>query len=509
MPKRTLAKILAMALTAGVLTSCGSSNSVTPNPAKGSLITIVEDAPICNVISATLTLTGLSFTPVGGGANASYLTTTASFAPSIRLNLQQLRDFNTILYVFNVNAGNYNQANLLVELAQVATYEPTLTPAVKLLTTTLTQPRPTVALSSPLVITPGQANVLLLDFDVLHMLQANAAGQLTGVVKPVISVTPLTAANGNGFAEFDDLSGFVRSVTLSNTTSNPLYTGSFLMQLLSPSVSGAPAMAVNLTANTNLVGFPDLAHLVPDSYMEVDATLDSQGNLAGNTVEFQALEHPYASSSTKPASTALIGPIVSISTDQVGNPTQFNLWVRDAEPMDPSNITLDSIFQVNLSSGTVFQVSALGPNFANLGFGPLNLAVGQEVVVHGVYTRPPASTGTKSNLPVTVNPSAIFLKLQSLQGSLGSIVQIGSDNLTGAFVLNPCCTLLQGAPIYVLTNNQTTFVNTNGLGGLTSQEGLLVKGMPFFEPQAGTINGVPIPAGTLVVEAKQVRRLQM
>jgi hypothetical protein len=33
--------------------------------------------------------------------------------------------------------------------------------------------------------------------------------------------------------------------------------------------------------------------------------------------------------------------------------------------------------------------------------------------------------------------------------------------------------------------------------------------MPFFEPQAGTINGVPIPAGTLVVEAKQVRRLQM
>jgi hypothetical protein len=509
MPKRTLAKILAMALTAGVLTSCGSSNSVTPNPAKGSLITIVEDAPICNVISATLTLTGLSFAPVGGGANASYLTTTASFAPSIRLNLQQLRDFNTILYVFNVNAGNYNQANLLVELAQVATYEPTLTPPVKLLTTTLTQPKPTIALSSPLVITPGQANVLLLDFDVLHMLQANAAGQLTGVVKPVISVTPLTAANGNGFAEFDDLSGFVRSVTLSNTTSNPLYTGSFLMQLLSPSVSGAPAMAVNLTANTNLVGFPDLAHLVPDSYMEVDATLDSQGNLAGNTVEFQALEHPYASSSTKPASTALIGPIVSISTDQVGNPTQFNLWVRDAEPMDPSNITLDSIFQVNLSSGTVFQVSALGPNFANLGFGPLNLAVGQEVVVHGVYTRPPASTGTKSNLPVTVNPSAIFLKLQSLQGSLGSIVQIGSDNLTGAFVLNPCCTLLQGAPIYVLTNNQTTFVNTNGLGGLTSQEGLLVKGMPFFEPQAGTINGVPIPAGTLVVEAKQVRRLQM
>jgi len=509
MPKRTLAKILAMALTAGVLTSCGSSNSTTPHPAQGSLITIVGDAPICNAISTTLTLTGLNFSPVGGGANASYLTTTSSYAPSIRLNLQQLRDFNTILYVFNINAGRYDQANFLVELAQVATYEPTLTPPVKLLTTTLTQPKPSIALSSPLVITAGQANVLLVDFDVLHMLQANAAGQLTGEVQPVISVTPLTApTNGSAYAEFDDLSGFVRSVTLTNTTSNPLYTGSFLMQLLSPSVSGAPTIAVNFSANTSLVGSTDLDHLLPDSYVEVNVTLDRQGNLAGNTVEFQALEHPYASS-TKPPSTALIGPIVSISTDQVGNPTQFGLWVRDAEPMDTSNITLDSIFQVNLSSGTAFQVSALGPNFANLGFGPRNLAVGQEVVVHGAYTTVPGSTGAKSNLPVTVDPSAIFLKLQSLQGSVGSIVQVGSDNLTGAFVLTPCCTLLEGAPIYVLTNNQTTFVNTNGLGGLTSQEVLLVKGMPFFEPQAGTINGVPIPAGTLVVEAKQVRRLHM
>jgi hypothetical protein len=205
----------------------------------------------------------------------------------------------------------------------------------------------------------------------------------------------------------------------------------------------------------------------------------------------------------------LIGPIVSISTDQAGNPTQFDLWVRDAEPMDSAHITLDSIFQVNLASATTFQISALGPNFANLGFGPLNLAVGQEVVVHGAYTSVPAPTGSKSNLMVTVNPSAIFLKLQSLQGSLGSIVQVGSDNLTGAFVLSPCCTLLQGAPIYVLTNNQTTFLNSNGLGGLTPQDALLVKGMPFFEPQAGTINGVPVPAGTLVVEAKQVHRLQM
>ena len=37
---------------------------------------------------------------------------------------------------------------------------------------------------------------------------------------------------------------------------------------------------------------------------------------------------------------------------------------------------------------------------------------------------------------------------------------------------------------------------------------LLVKGMPYYEPHATTINGVAIPAGTLVMQAKQVHVLQ-
>ena len=504
----TWAKILTPTIVAVMVCGCSSTKSSSSKAPQGSLITIIQDAPLCDAISATFTLTGLNFTPVGGGNAAGYITTTPSFAPSIRVNLQLLRDFSTPLYIFNVNAGNYQQANFSFELAQVATYSPGLTPPVSLLTTTLTQPKPTIDLNPHLVITAGQPNVLLLDFDVLHMLQTNSSGQLTGAVTPVISATQLLSTNGSPYFEIDDLSGFVRSNTLINTTSNSLYTGSFLMQLLAPSVSAAPAISVNMSPNTNLVGVVDLAHLLPDSYVEVDTTLDGQGNFAGNTVEFQAVEHPYTSiGSTTPPHTALIGPITSITTDSTGTPTQFNLWVRDAEPQDSSNITLDSIFQVNLTPSTLFQVSVLGPNFANLSFGPQNLAVGQEVVVHGAYTKLPASTGSKSGLSVTVSPSAIFLKLQSLQGSLGSVVSIGSDGLTGAFVLNSCCTLLQGAPIYVLTNNQTNFVNLTGLSGLAPQMSLLVKGMPFYEPQGGVINGITVPAGTLVVEAKQVHQL--
>jgi hypothetical protein len=506
MPKRTLAKILPMVLVAGFLTSC-SSTTIKPNPASGTLITIVQDAPICDAISSTIVITGLSLTPVAGGSDVGYIASTTSYAPSIRFNLQQLRDFSTILYVFSVPEGSYNQANFSFQQAQIATYEPTLTPPVKFLSASLTDTKPTVALNPPLVITAGQANVLRLDFDVLRMLQVDSTGALTGRVTPVIGAAQLTASGSEGFGEFDDLSGFVRSVTNTNATTNPTYTGSFVMQLLSPSTSGAPAVSVNLSADTNKVGFLDLPHLLPDSYVEVDAALDSQGNLAAKTVEFQAVENLYPTSSSVTPGTAFIGPIVSITTDQAGNPTQFDLWVRDAEPEDPFNITLDSIFEVDLSSNPTYQVSVLGPNFANLPFGSANLAVGQEVVVHGAYTKPQTTTGSSTKLLGTITPTAIFLKLQSLQGTLGSVVQIGSDDLTGAFVLNPCCTLQQGTPIYVLTNNQTTYVNVTGLGGLAPQDSLLVKGMPFYEAQAGTINGVSIPAGTLVVQAKQVRLL--
>jgi hypothetical protein len=182
--------------------------------------------------------------------------------------------------------------------------------------------------------------------------------------------------------------------------------------------------------------------------------------------------------------------------------------VHDAEPDDTSTLTMDTIFQVDLTTNPTYQASALGPNFANLSFGPRNMAVGQELVVHGAYTKPPTPTGSTPTLPFTVEPTAIYLKLQSMQGTIGSMLQIGSDDATGVFILTPCCTLLNGTPIYVVTNNQTAFVNVTGLGGVTALSSILVKGMPYYEPQKITINGVTIPAGTLVFEAKQVHVLQ-
>ena len=508
-------KIIGAVLVAGFLTSCSNSSTSTssPNPGTGTLITIVQDAPLCNAISANVVIQNLSFTPVEGGNAIGYINTTPSFAPEIRLNLQQLRDFNTILYEFPMRAGSYNQMNLNFELAQIAAYDPTLSPPVRAYTTTFTNSQPTIMLNTPLVITPGQANVMLLDFDVLRMLATNSSGNLTGQITAVANLTQLSATsptgaiNPNGFGELDDLWGFVRSISNTNTTSNPTYTGSFSMQVLSPSTADAPNLPMNLTATTNKIGFADLAHLLPNSYVEVNAILDSQGNLAAKTVEVQALENPFPTESGVNPSTALIGPIVSIKTDPAGNPTQLNLWVHDAEPADISTLLFDIIYQVDLTTNPTYQASVLGPNFANLSFGPQNLAVGQELVVHGAYIKPPNFNGTVPTVPFIVEPTSIYLKLQSMQGTMNSMLQIGSDDATGVFILAPCCALLNGVPIHVVTNNQTAYVNVTGLGGITTLNTLLVKGMPYYEPKAVTINGVNIPAGTLVFQAKQVHVL--
>ncbi len=116
-------------------------------------------------------------------------------------------------------------------------------------------------------------------------------------------------------------------------------------------------------------------------------------------------------------STALIGPIVSIQTDTAGNPTQLNLWVHDAEPDDTCTIPNDSIFQVDLTDDPTYQASIMGPNFANLSFGPAEFGRGSGAGGPWSLHKTSRTTPGYSPLPFTVEPTAIYLRLQSMQGT--------------------------------------------------------------------------------------------
>jgi hypothetical protein len=372
---------------------------------------------------------------------------------------------------------------------------------------TLTQ----IPVSPPLVITKGQASVVQIDFDMLHMIESMQTDPTTGKLDvtgtPEITITPILAAGsaGQGFGELNDLVGFVRSVTILPPGNTSLYDGSFALQLLSASVTGAPLVAINLNSASQLYGFSELNQLVTDSFMEVDAYIDVDGNFVGTNVEDEYTEEPWNNI------LALIGPVTSVTRDSQGNVTSFNLWARDVEPNSALVVTLDTIPVVNVSSSTIYQFSSRNANFANLPFGPNNITVGQEVIVHGTVT--PATGGSGSGapaVPATVAAAKVYDKLQSILGSFNSLLQVGSDDKTGAFVFTPCSTLFQGTPTLVLTSNQTVFVNVSGLSSLSGHgapPNLTVKGLPFYEEQAQTINGVPVPAGTLVILAKQVRQL--
>jgi hypothetical protein len=518
MLKRIVAIAVTAVLAAAFLNSCGSSKPTTTT-ATGSLTSLVGDTPgLCDAVSFPFNVTELSLTGFslsGTSAGTTPINPGVANAPEIKINLGCLRDFTTVLNVGPANAGTYEYAYFTLSEPQLIFYDPTILPpnpptnSAELTLSPLKNIQ--VPISPSLFINKGQASVIQIDFDMLNMIQSITVdptnGKLIVTGTPEITVTPLTASGsqGQGFGELDDLAGFVRSVTILPPGNTSLYNGSFALQLLSASLTGPPLVTVNLNSSSQLYGFSELNQLVTDSFMEVDAYIDVDGNFVATSVEDEYTEEPSSNI------LALIGPVTSVTRNASGNVTSFNLWMRDVEPTDPSTATPDTICVVNVTASTTYQYSSRSANFANLPFGPSNIAVGQEVVVHGPVTPPTGSSGSGAPiLPTTVAADKVYDKLQSIQGSFSSLVQVAKDDKTGAFAFTPCSTLLQGMPVMVLTSTQTAFVNLSGLSSLSgpaTQPTLLVKGLPFFEAQAQTINGVPVPAGTLVILAKQVHQL--
>jgi len=518
MLKRIITVAVTAVLAGAFLTSCGSSKTKPPAET-GSLTTLVADTPgLCDAVSFPFDVTDLSFvgySPTGGGAGTTPINPSTVSAPLIRMNLTCLRDFTTVLNISPAKVGTYDVAYLTLSEPQLIFYDPTILPpnppinAAQLTVNPLKNIQ--IPVSPSLVINKGYASVIRIDLDMLHMIQSittdPATGKLVVTGTPEVTITPLTASGsqGQGFGELDDLVGFVRSVTNLPPGSTSLYKGSFTLQLLSASITGPPLVTINLSDTSQLYGFSDLNQVVTDSVMEVDAYIDVDGNFVATSVEDEYVEQPWNDI------LALIGPVTSVTRDSSGNVTSFNLWARDVEPNDAALVTLDTIPVVNVSSSTIYQYSSRSVNFANLPFGPNNITVGQEVIVHGLVQTPKGGSGTGAPaLPTTVTAAKVYDKLQSILGSFNTLVQAESDDKTGAFVFTPCSTIFQGVPTMVFTSNQTTFVNASGLSALSGHgtpPNITVKGLPFFEQQAQTINGVTVPAGTLVILAKQVHQL--
>ncbi len=502
MLKRIVGVGLILGWAACALSGCGSGSSKpkTTLPT-GTVIILIGDSPACDVLAFRPTISKLTFTPQGGGNEVPIIQSTTSFVPAIKVNFAGMRDSETVLATATVGAEAFEAATLTLTSPVLTVFDPTQTNLFKTLNVKMTTSTPRGAIVPPLQVKAKTVSVLRLDFDLLQSIGVDASGDVTGTVTPTFHGTAVTASGSGALAEVNGLRGFVERVDTVGQSSS--FTGDILVEVLEGS---GPSVLVNLaggTKPTKLIGVPALNQVPTGSYVEVEGFIDSNGNFVANTIEVEDREV------VEQNKLAFIGYVTSVTKDASGNLSQFNFYVHEEEPDSGFFVPLDTVVVVKVSSSTGYcpspscPLSSASANFANLPFNPAAIVPGLELVVHGTFSVPPRPASP------TVAADKIYLKLQTVQGSLSlsSPPQIGSDDKTGAFYLAPCPRLIQGVQVLVVTNNQTAFVNVVGLSELTPQATLLIKGLPFFEPTATTVNGVAVPVGTLVLLAQEVRQL--
>jgi hypothetical protein len=454
------------------------------------------DAPLCSILSFTVTVTGITLTPQGGGTPVSVL----SGGSPITLDFASLMDLTTMLSFSSVVPGTYTALTVTLSNPQLYVWDTTKTPpAPNTIAVTFSSSTITLDLSPMVTVASNGTVGLQLDFNLLKAVQIDkTTGQITGDVTPTFAVSSASATGTNGFAEFEGLRGIVQSVATTSTNSS--FTGNFTVQ---PPLSAS--FVINVSSSTKFDGISGLSSLTSGTFVEVDAFADANGNVVAK--EVQAEEHEDAST----GQAAFLGLITSVTRDSSGNATTFDLFVREEAPDVSSRVPLGSLLTVDVGSSTGFSLVARGTNFATLPFDPTTLAVGQLVVVHGQLS----AAGVT---PVTADARSIFLGIQSILGNLSVmsptmpvIISSSVDPKTGGFTLLPCSPVFQSQPpITVVTYSQTTtFAGISDLNGLTSaQPLLLIKGLLFYQQKVGTVSGVTwgvLPANVQV--ASQVHQL--
>ncbi len=485
--------LLALLFLAGLTQSC-SSEVVGPEfqqPKTGAIYTYIGDSPACDVLSFRTNITGLKFRRVSNAESFATVFPTATTFVSLKMDFAALRDNSTIMYLGTLPVDTYDRVELTLQLPQIVVYDPAEDPPIRVINGILSTANPSIPLPSGYATTETELNALSLDFDMMRSIQLGPQGEVTSSVIPVFTATPVAESPDATFGRFENLVGFVRAVS-----PNPIgsFIGSFSLQVHRGSGQAIP---ISISSDTSISGVPDLKSLETGRVVEVMARVDNAGNIVAEHVEVEDR------AVVEEKRTSFFGTVLPTPVkDASGSVTEFKMYVRAMEPDRSAEVTLDSIVTVNVPPTTTFQISPRPANLTPLQFGADSITVGQEVLVHGQYT-------VVTDQPTVLDARSIYLRPQTLQGSLSSLISVGADGKSGAFWLSGCSTLLQTTPIIVMTTNaDTAFVGVFGLAEISPQATLLVRGFPFFVKDATVVRGTPIPAGTLVLFARQVRQVQ-
>jgi len=305
--KKVLAVPLILLWTIALSRCGGSSSSTTTSTNDGTLITLIGDTPLADVLAFRPTIRNPSgtnasvnayFLKSSTGTFANVIAASGSFSTLIKVNVAGLRDSATVLNIASVPAGSYVQAILNLGTTDVVIYDPSQSPPIRSVLGTLSPPAPIATISPPLTITKGGTSVIRLDFSLAQSIGPDLLSGASTNVTPTLTATVLTPtvtpSGLYGFGELDAVRGFVQQVD--TVSSNSSYIGDFHLQLLegapAGTSTGAPAIIVNVTNPAELIGVPALNALATGAFVGVNSFLDANGNFLSRSADVEHREYP-------------------------------------------------------------------------------------------------------------------------------------------------------------------------------------------------------------------------
>ena len=438
-----------MLLLGAGLIACASNSSsnstTTPPPASNAEIAVYgADAPLANVVTFQLTLTGLT---ASDGVNTTTLLSTPQ-----TVDFARLTGLRTLLDLNSAPPGSYTSitltiANPVIGYIDISNGNP---PTITMLNGMLTTSSITVLMNPPLVLTSDDLNGLHVDFDVRQSLQVDLNGQITGTVVPTFDIHQVNPANAE--AEIDELRGGVVSTDMTDN--------SFVMQ-----IPNGKMITVQIGASTTTDTGDDLSTFNTNTIVQVSGLLNRTSMvLDADEVSVVSQDH-----------FAVEGLITNVQAPNAQG-TAFDLFVRDALPANPA-FPPDSISTFDVTSSAKFLICHLNLPITQLLFNSSSLITGQSITVGG----------SLADNALTVK--RVVLHRQGVYGPWVTGSTMIQNGNTGSFQINEkgMVGVFLNGPLTVLTSNATEFDGLSGLSALTGTQAipLHVVGLLLQDPATG------------------------
>jgi hypothetical protein len=435
--------LLALALSLASCAGTSSSSSTPPSNPQAQVFITGEDAPVPAVVSFYITLNSITLNNSSGSVTVLSTPETVDFGRLV--GLRSLLGFNT------VTPGTYTSATFSLASPVIYFVDMTTTPpSIGSVNGTLTNSTVTVAFpnGAPLTVASNGLAGLHMDFNLRQSLAVNTSGQITGSVSPVIDVAAVSAS-----ADLGQITEFTGSVLTVGTSAS-----TFTMQ-------GPYGFreVIDVNSQTEFNGTYTLASVPANAIVSVEGTVQADGSILASGVEVITTNAVFIS-----------GRILAVSPGP-----QVTMFVGEQLPNLSPTIPVDTVYTVDLSAVTQYDVCFFDNWFTQQFFSASTLVVGQRIFVGGTFTNG------------AFTPAMVSLRRQGVLGSLmENSVTIGNAGTNqGSFQMQNDLLLSYsaGGPFTVNTGVGTAFVNINGLSGLqvAGSANLAVAGLVFEDLNTG------------------------